>query len=202
MPDESRHDPEATARATADVMGLGVLDAVDVGGTWTVVENAEAPVPAVAAVPVGAEPSEVEPADRPSRSRLFWIGLAAAAAVLLFAMLISRGLPGPRPPGAPTPPPLAAPGATGQPGTASTPVPTGGAAHAPGGPTHAPAGTVVAAGQPQPTGFTPAPTPSVSGAPTPTPQPSPSSSLEPAPVPTASEVPISPTSVPPPSPAY
>jgi hypothetical protein len=195
MPDDPRHDAEATARAQADEMGLGVLDAVDVGGTWTVVGESE---PAPAAVPAVEEPPEAEPADRRPRRRLLWIGLAAVAAVLLFAALISRAVPGPRPAGAPTPPPVAAPGATDQPGTtAFTPRPTARATHGPGG-------TVVPAGQPQPTGFTPAPLPSASAAPTPLPSPMPSPL--PSPLPTAtigpSAVPINPTSipVPPPSP--
>jgi hypothetical protein len=152
-------------------MGLGVLDAVDIGGTWTVVGDGEA---ASATAAAGVEPPEAEPAERRQRLRPLWIGLAGAAVVLLFAMLISRGLPGQQPPGALTPPPVAAPGATDQSdGTASTPSPTS-------RPTHEPSGAVVPAGQPRPTGSTPAPLPSVTEAPTPPPTPTPS----PTPVPT------------------
>src|SRR5215471_18472671 len=41
-------DAEATARAEADPMGLDVLDAVDVGGTWTVTGDGDtAPPPSL-----------------------------------------------------------------------------------------------------------------------------------------------------------
>jgi cell division septation protein DedD len=177
MPGE--HDEEATARAEADAMGLGVLDAVDVGGTWTVVGD--------------AAPATHEPAERRRpRRRLLWAGAGSAAAmVLLIAAAISHVLPGPRPAIAPSTPPAAvAPGATDQPGGAPTPSPATRATRMP--------GAVVPAAQPQTTGFTPAPVASPSGAPTPTP------TATPAPTPTAtigpSPISISPSALPPPTP--
>jgi hypothetical protein len=189
MPDEPRHDAEATARAEADAMGLGVLDAVDVGGTWTVVGDVEAPPPEVPAVaePLEAEPREEETVERRPRRRLLWIGFATVAAVLVVATLISRAVPG-----APTAPPVAAPGATDRPGiTASTTMPTAGNSHSPGG-------VVVPAGQHPPSGFTPAPAPSQSAPPSPSPTPT----TSPTPTPTfgPSPITVTPTSVPPPSP--
>jgi len=103
MPDDGpRHDEEATARAEADVMGLGVLDAVDVGGTWTVVGEGDGPEPEA---PLRERPEQPEqPDERRRRRRPFWLGGAAAAALALLVAAAISQLPGPGPARVPTPP--------------------------------------------------------------------------------------------------
>lgn len=214
MPDE--HDEEATARAEADVMGLGILDAVDMGGTWTVVGDREAvaappdpdvtaltPKPAAVALsrepdaPArGPEPAVAEPAPeaddgRRRRRLLLWAGIAGCAAlVLMIAAVISQAVPGPRPLTASPPAAAGGPGATDRPGTGrAAPARTRG--------TMSPGGVVPAA-RLQPSGPTSAPLPSASGGTPPTPTPP----RQPTPTPTMTitSVPISPTALPAPSP--
>jgi hypothetical protein len=66
MPDT---DAEATARAEADPMGLEVLEAVDVGGTWTVTGDGDAappPPPKPAEPPPSSKLAERPPAPMPA----------------------------------------------------------------------------------------------------------------------------------------
>jgi hypothetical protein len=195
--DGPQRDAEATARAEADAMGLGVLDAVDVGGTWTVVADDEAPAtpddaPATFATP---EDELATPAERPRRW-LLWAGVTAAALVLVLAVAISQVLPGPNRAGVPPAPPAAVPGTTDQPGIAATPASKNATTRMPKAlvPTGQTGMTSTPGATPPPTQSTSTPGPT----PTPAPPPTPTSPPLPTPLPTidVTAVPVSPTAVP------
>lgn len=108
-------DAEATARAEADPLGLEVLDAVDVGGTWTVAgdddrqppppepaapatsstlaERPPAPMPAPASPP---DPVRAKPASRaaapPGRGRWLIAAAIVAGVALAVPLAVAAGI--------------------------------------------------------------------------------------------------------------
>ena len=179
MPDQTAV-PQDTLPGEADGIGLTVLDAVEVGGTWTVIGSA-------------GPPEAPEPERRRRRRGLaWWLGGAAVGLGLLLLLTLGLGqlLAGPGQTGPDRLAVPAAPGTIAGPPDTALPATVPPAAPAMKPDAHAATPTPVAGPSARPTdGATPTPSPSPSENPTPTPIPTVNVSVTPLPPTTAPTIP-------------